>query len=361
MKRSLMTLLFITAVAAWIAATPPSAYAQANARITNGPVVEGTTDTTAVIAWTTNVNSGTSVKYGTQRYKLDQTAEMPWGGITHRVHLKGLQPGTTYYFMVASGKAQGTGTGVNSGIQTFTTQGAANASAGASTQNTAATQASQGTASDNIQLEAGPIPQNVTDKSAQIWWATDKPAETIVSYGTDMNNLQTAPQKPWGLKDHVVELSGLSPDTTYYFRVMNAKGEVRASGQFKTESANYAQASQVRITNGPVIERLDQNSATIAWSTNTRSSSIVRYGTDPNNLTQTAEAAWGQGGMNNAHRVHLNNLQPNTTYYFRVESTQAQGTGTQAKADTGQFSTPAPGEAAFANPQPHYQGPHRRR
>ena len=34
-------------------------------QITHGPVVENVTDTTAEIAWSTNVNSGTSLHYGT--------------------------------------------------------------------------------------------------------------------------------------------------------------------------------------------------------------------------------------------------------------------------------------------------------
>ncbi len=318
--------------------------------ITNGPVIENVSDTGAQIAWSTNVNSSTKVLYGTDPNHLDKVAEMPWGGLTHRVQLRALQPGTTYYYQVYSTEAQGSGQGAIGRVESFTTQGQANASMPQQQQTYSA---SQGTASDNIKLEAGPVAQDVTDKSARIWWVTDKPAETIVKYGSDVNNLQTAPEKAWGLQDHSVEIGNLQPDTTYYFRVENAKGEVRASGQFKTEAANYAQAGKVRITNGPVIEHIDQNSAIIAWSTNMRSSSIVRYGTDPNNLTQTAEAAWGQGGLNNAHRVHLNNLQPTTTYYFRIESTQAQGTGTQAKADTGQFTTTAPGQAAFNNTQPH--------
>ena len=33
-------------------------------KITNGPVVENVTDTTAQIAWSTNVNSGTMLYYG---------------------------------------------------------------------------------------------------------------------------------------------------------------------------------------------------------------------------------------------------------------------------------------------------------
>ena len=46
-------------------------------QITNGPVVENVTDTTAEIAWSTNVNAGTSLHYGTDPSHLDQTAGMP--------------------------------------------------------------------------------------------------------------------------------------------------------------------------------------------------------------------------------------------------------------------------------------------
>ncbi len=91
-------------------------------RITNGPVVEQVTDTTATIAWSTNVNSGTSLRYGTDANRLDKTAGMPWGGFTHRVYLKDLQPGTKYFFQAESGKAQGTGTTATAAVMTFETK-----------------------------------------------------------------------------------------------------------------------------------------------------------------------------------------------------------------------------------------------
>jgi hypothetical protein len=65
-------------------------------QITHGPVVENVTDTTAEIAWSTNVNSGTALHYGIDPGHLDQTAGMPWGGFTHRVLIKDLKPNTTY-------------------------------------------------------------------------------------------------------------------------------------------------------------------------------------------------------------------------------------------------------------------------
>ncbi len=91
-------------------------------QITNGPVVEIVTDTTAQIAWSTNVNAGTTLRYGTDPSHLDQTAGMPWGGLTHRVTIKNLQPNTTYYFKAESAQGQGTGTLAETGQSSFQTK-----------------------------------------------------------------------------------------------------------------------------------------------------------------------------------------------------------------------------------------------
>jgi hypothetical protein len=91
-------------------------------QITNGPVVEILTDTTAQIAWSTNVNAGTTLRYGTDPGHLDQTAGMPWGGLTHRVTIKNLSPNTTYYFSAESSQGQGTGTQAQTGPSSFQTR-----------------------------------------------------------------------------------------------------------------------------------------------------------------------------------------------------------------------------------------------
>ena len=91
-------------------------------RITSGPMVEHAGAEEAIVAWSTNVSSGTKVLYGTDQARLDQVAETPWGALTHRVTLKKLAPGTTYYYEVVSDQALGTGGKVESGVGQFTTK-----------------------------------------------------------------------------------------------------------------------------------------------------------------------------------------------------------------------------------------------
>lgn len=89
--------------------------------ITQGPVIEHLTDATAIIAWSTNVNAGTVLHYGISSDRLDQSAGMPWGGLTHRVELKNLKPDTRYFFRAESPHGQGTGETAISPVMSFQT------------------------------------------------------------------------------------------------------------------------------------------------------------------------------------------------------------------------------------------------
>ena len=96
-------------------------------KITNGPVVEEADGNHAQIAWSTNIKGSTRVTYGTDMGNLSQLAEAPWGvgGLTHRVQLKNLKPGTTYFFQVETGQAAGSE--VESRIFSFRTPNAGEA------------------------------------------------------------------------------------------------------------------------------------------------------------------------------------------------------------------------------------------
>lgn len=97
-----------------------------------------------------------------------------------------------------------------------------------------------------------------------------------------------------------------------------------------------------RITDGPKVKEVTNNSAEIAWSTDAPGSSVIKYGTSPNALNETAEKPWGGTKESNGdynHTVWVTNLKPNTTYYFKVETGQGLGTGTEADSRTGEFHT----------------------
>jgi phosphodiesterase/alkaline phosphatase D-like protein len=118
-------------------------------------------------------------------------------------------------------------------------------------------------------------------------------------------------------------------------------------------------AERVEITQGPALELAHDDFAIVRWTTtNPRGDDehfgVVRYGTDPEDLSQTAK---GHIRLNRAHpetifRVRMAGLRPQTTYYYKVTSTDSGGESDGVESPVSQFTTPAPGERIVAYPQP---------
>jgi phosphodiesterase/alkaline phosphatase D-like protein len=123
------------------------------------------------------------------------------------------------------------------------------------------------------------------------------------------------------------------------FTIVVLAAALAASATAAPKHAPKAQA--VKITDGPRVEGTGPTWAVIAWTTNTGGSSIVRYGTSANSLSQTAKSVYADNDKTKAqnHRVHLKNLKPNTKYFFQVDSGQGEGTGTEAKSSVAEFTT----------------------
>lgn len=78
----------------------------------------------------------------------------------------------------------------------------------------------------------------------------------------------------------------------------------------------------VKVTYGPSVQSLTDTTAFITWSTNVSANTVLRYGTKPDALDQVAQSP--SGGT--THSVHLKDLTPETTYYYRVGSVAPQTT-----------------------------------
>jgi phosphodiesterase/alkaline phosphatase D-like protein len=112
-------------------------------------------------------------------------------------------------------------------------------------------------------------------------------------------------------------------------------------------SPTTQKAARVRITQGPELELAKTQLTIIRWTTNNPGGSpvhygIVRYGTDPKNLSQTARSPLR---LNPDHpstifRVRMDDLKPGTTYYYTVGSMGADGADDGTKSTVKQFTTP---------------------
>jgi Purple acid Phosphatase, N-terminal domain len=118
-------------------------------------------------------------------------------------------------------------------------------------------------------------------------------------------------------------------------------------------------AKHVAITKAPELESANSWTAIVRWTTtNPRGLDehygVVHYGTDPEDLSQTAK---GHIRLNRAHpetifRVRLQSLQPQTTYYYGVTSEDSAGQSDGVEGPISHFTTPAPGEVINNYPQP---------
>jgi phosphodiesterase/alkaline phosphatase D-like protein len=341
MRVLVLFLTFISAAAQ--SQQPPVNVFRANdLKIVDGPRVESVTDTTAVIAWSTDVESSAIVHYDTDQNALHQKAMEKWGGqksgasVLHRVTIRNLKPGTKYFFQVESGQGWHRLPAVaKSDVQEFSAKPEGYKPA---------IRVPDSPLLQPGNIVAGPMATNVTDTSATIWWMSKDSMTGQVVFGKSQFSMdKRLPFKVGEQKS--VNLAGLEPSTMYFFRLEDAQGKNIAEGSFKTEAVGH-QTAKFKIVSGPTVEVVGKDTATISWSTNARSSSVLHFGTDPTNLEQTAMAPWGQ----QLHRVVAKNLKPNTKYYFQVESAQAQETGLGAKSNIAPLHTVSEGQAAMRNP-----------
>ena len=94
----------------------------------------------------------------------------------------------------------------------------------------------------------------------------------------------------------------------------------------------------LQITKGPAVEFSGDQSAIVTWTTNTDGKSIVHYGLNAKDLTDTAESPnrWNPNLPYMVHRVLMLHLQPATTYYYKATSMGHDGVsdGVESSVDT---------------------------
>jgi phosphodiesterase/alkaline phosphatase D-like protein len=118
-------------------------------------------------------------------------------------------------------------------------------------------------------------------------------------------------------------------------------------------------AQQVKIINGPGLETSHDGIAIIRWTTNNPGGdddhySVIHYGTDPNDLSQTAKnhIRLNQSHPETVFRVRMDGLKPDTTYYYKVTSMGYDGVSDGVESPVHHFTTAAPGQQTSAHPPP---------
>jgi alpha-L-arabinofuranosidase len=266
-------------------------------------VVSGLTNTSATITWTTDQGTSSQVNYGPTSGYGTSTPLNPTLATSHSVTLTGLSAGTLYDFDVVSANASGTS--ATSGNSTFTTTGAP--------------------------LISNVAVSGITSTGATITWTTDQPTSSLVNYGATSAYGTSTTLNTALVTSHSVTLTGLTAGTLYDFDVVSAN----ASGTSAASSNSTLTTAGAPVISSVAVNGITTTGATITWTTDQPTSSLVNYGTSNSYGSSTTLSTT----LVTSHSVTLTGLTPGTLYDFDVVS--ANATGTSATSANTTFTTTA--------------------
>ena len=257
--------------------------------------------TSIIITWTTDEYATTQAQYGTNQNNLTAvTSEDQTLDIDHYVKITDLTPGTTYYFRARS--ADDYGNASLSDINSFTTKDSPVAP----------------------KIEESSIFVSTLSTRATITWKTDKASTSIVEYGTSSAYGTEVGDTDARDTTHIVEISGLESDTTYYYRVKSTDDEAN-TGHSKGHSFSTKVAPTIYDVG---VSNIGLNDALIDWKTTTVTTTVVYYGTELNNLDkQVIDESLSYTTL---HTIHIIGLDTGTTYYFKVAGVDDLGNSSES-------------------------------
>lgn len=255
--------------------------------------------TSATITWTTDELANSQVDYGlTAAY--GSTATLDNYVLSHSVDLTGLTPETLYHYRVLSTGLFDDDT-TESEDYTFTTA-----------------------ADDTGPVISDVAVINITATSATITWTTDEAATSQVEYGKNPSYGSITPLDENLVTSHSVNLTGLSAETTYHYKVSStdASGNPAESKDYTFDTLDDA----APVFYGVMATDITATSVTIIWATSEPASSQVEYGL----TTGYGSATTLDETLVLSHSVDLAGLTPKTGYHFRVKSTDASDNPAQS-------------------------------
>lgn len=277
---------------------------------TTAPVISSinssVTHQSAVVSWITNEKANSKVYFGTTTPLNTGSAQTVSKSIFetgHSLSLTGLTAATQYYYVIETKDVKGNT--VTSSQNTFTTAGAPDTSA--------------------PMITAISV-SNVGTSTATFTWTTNESSKSKVYYSTVtplVNATASTKSDATMVTSHSVIVTGLTPNTTHYFKVESADASNNTSTG--SETSFTTQALPVDAT-APVISSLSttpaSTTASVSWTTNEAATTKVYYGTVTPLVLGSASTVTNAAFVTN-HAAALTGLTASTTYYMVVESKDA--------------------------------------
>jgi len=164
------------------------------------------------------------------------------------------------------------------------------------------------------ELNEGPSVSNISTKKASVEWSTSRGADSKVQYGTKSGHYySTEPSKSSQVTSHAIELGGLNPSTTYFYKVRwtDEDGNTGTSEEkiFTTKSAPSIK---------DVIEKnVGLGSALIQYTTKGASKVKIYYG-KTTSFGGVKEV--NTSDEESQYLTEISGLEDGTKYYYKINS-----------------------------------------
>ncbi|OGD62628.1 hypothetical protein A2215_00765 [Candidatus Berkelbacteria bacterium RIFOXYA2_FULL_43_10] len=158
--------------------------------------------------------------------------------------------------------------------------------------------------------------------SATIAWSNDRASSSFVRYGTSENDLSISKGQFDAVTSHSVNLSGLKPETRYFFQLQSAD-EFRSYSLDSAWSVTYNFVTLATPYISDVsVQNITLYSADISFKTSTVTSSTISFGTTLNYGSSATDLS---SSSSTEHAVKLNNLSHSTGYHFKISGSDTDG------------------------------------
>jgi hypothetical protein len=163
-------------------------------------------------------------------------------------------------------------------------------------------------------LESGPETSKITTKKATITWSTNRTSDSKVSYGTSSGNYyDEEPSNPAQVAAHTINLTNLSPGTTYYYK---AKWTDEDGNTGESEEKTFSTSPAPTVID-PQVTNISISSALIQFTVSDASSIKLYYG--PSTAfggLQTISTSLDRG----EYTISLSGLTDDTKYFFKINT-----------------------------------------
>jgi hypothetical protein len=183
----------------------------------------------------------------------------------------------------------------------------------------------------------------ITSRNVVLSWVTDFPTSSFIAYDQTPSTLTGDNPNTWGFSrihqntnpnelatNHKLIISDLIPKTLYFYRVSGQNFNNESGWISNSQINSLTTTSEPAIYSGPQVISAKSRSVTISWTTNFPTTSLVAFGTNPESFASSNYLEWGDNlisqddtpddfsSLTSTHTVNLDNLNPNTTYYYRA-------------------------------------------